>query len=89
MKTHLRHLFLAFSAGVLVTAGVAYGQTPIDRYFEAQASIDKVTALLNAIISASVYEKKQHDKALMDLANAREHIDCARLRVTDPGAACP
>jgi hypothetical protein len=89
MKTNARHLLLAFSGGVLITAGVAYAQTSVDRYFGAEDNIDKATAFLNAIVPASAHEKKQHDKALADLANARDHVECARLRVADPGASCP
>jgi hypothetical protein len=88
MKSNWRHALLAFSGGVLITAGVAYAQTP-DRYLEALPNVDKATALLNAITPVNAHEKKQHDKALADLANAREHIECARLRAADPGAACP
>jgi hypothetical protein len=89
MKTNSRHLLAALSVGVLITAGVAYAQESFDRYSEAEANIVKAQALLNAITPATNPERKQHDKALNDLANALDHIECARLRLDDPHAACP
>ena len=89
MNSSLPRILLGLSAAILLAAGIAYAQTPFDRYSEAEANIDKATAFLNAIVPASPQEKKQHDKALNDLANARDHIACAQLRIADPHASCP
>ena len=89
MNTTLPRILFGLSGGILLAAGVAYAQTSFDRYSEAEATIDKATALLNAIAPASPQERKQHDKALNDLANALEHIACAKLRIADPRASCP
>ena len=89
MNTALRRIGFGLSGGILLAAGIAYAQTSFDRYSEAEATLDKATALLNAIAPASNPERKQHDKALADLENARDHIACARLRIADPRASCP
>ena len=89
MSTTLRRIVFGLSGGILLAKGIAYAQTSFDRYSEAEATLDKATALLNAIAPASNPERKQHDKALADLENARDHIACAKLRTADPRASCP
>ena len=89
MKTSLRHFIFGFSGALLLVSGVAWAQTAFDRYQEANASLDKAVALLNAITPSNAAEKKQHDKALAELLKARDHIDCASVRLNTPNAACP
>ena len=89
MKTSLRHVVLGFSGALLLASGVAFAQTAFDRYQEADATLDKAVALLNAITPSNAAERKQHDKALAELLKARDHIDCAAVRLHTPNAACP
>jgi len=89
MKTSLRHFTFGISGALLLAAGVAFAQTAFDRYQEAGATLDKAVALLNAITPSNAAERKQHDKALAELLKARDHIDCAAVRVNTPSAACP
>ncbi len=89
MKTSLRHLILGFSGALLLASGVAFAQTAFDRYQEAGDTLEKAIALLNAITPSTAAEKKQHDKALAELLKARDHIDCAAVRLNTPNAACP
>lgn len=79
-------VFAAVGAALFVS-GAALGQT-IDRYAEAQATLNKAVALLNAVEIKNNPEKKQRDKALASLAKARAQITCAQLRAENPKAVC-
>lgn len=87
MTISKQHWVLAAVGAVLFVSGAALGQT-IDRYAEAQATLTKAQALLNAVEIKTKPEQRQRDKALASLAKAQAQISCAQLRAENPKAVC-
>jgi len=61
----------------------------VTRYQEAEDTLTKAIAIVNATTPVNKPESRQRARALKSLAAAQAQIDCAILRDADPKAACP
>ena len=85
-----KNLLLGLVGAGLFASGVAYSDASTAyRYAEANATLVKAQALLNAILDGNAAENRQRNSAKASIAKAIKAIDCANARVNDPKAACP
>ena len=84
-----KNLLLGLVGAGLFASGVAYADASTAfRYPEAEATLVKAQALLNAITDGNSAENRQKNNAKAEIAKAIKAVECANARVNNPKAAC-